>query len=168
MNMYLHLSSPEHVSWQAVCLLEPPPHLTLIHLHRRLLEAGLSVFSSLCDELLILCPSYCSPAMTFVLSDVIWSHRIIYFGEGLQCDVFYASPFLGLIRANVPFGKRAVKPADLLSLKMNGLLRVPGCLIDTQWDWFCWIRDEFLWVSPHGCDLWNIIIYRLWRLTSLI
>lgn len=27
-------------------------------------------------------------------------------------------------------------------------------------DWFCWIRDESLRVSPCRHDLWNIIIYR--------
>lgn len=79
---------------------------------------------------------------------------------------FYVSPFLGLIMCDAPLGNNTSSVAH--TSKINGLLPAPGCLIDTEWDWFCWIRDESLWVSPSCHDLWNIIIYRVGRLTSLI
>lgn len=89
-----------------------------------------------------------------------------FYSPPMWCDAFYVSLFLGLITCDATLGNNRASLAH--PSKINGLLPAPGCLIDTEWDWFCWIRDESLWVSPCRYDLWNIIIYRGVRLTSLI
>lgn len=43
-----------------------------------------------------------------------------------------------------------------------------GCLMDTEGDWFWWIRNDSFCTSPWCRDLWSIIIYIGERLNSLL
>lgn len=157
------------------CLSEQLLHLTLIHWNESSGErkAGENELSSICDKPLIFYFCYSSVAVSFVLSDVIWNHKTINFramliffpsSSDVMCSMY--PHLIDYVRCTT--WKQCSISRRPSPSKINGLLLAPGCLIDTEWDWFCWIRDESLWVSPCRHELWNIIIYRGGRLTSLI
>ena len=174
--VHLHLLNSGHVSQHPVCLSECLLHLTLIHLNERpgQWNTRSSVLFPYSDELLIFYFCYTSMAVNFVLSGVIWNHKIVNFGDLL----FFFNPIEMQCVQCIPISRidcmqcTTWKQYSISSRpspsKINGPLLAPGRLIDTEWDWFCWIRDESLWVSPCCQELWNIIIYRGGRLTSLI